>query len=309
MDIKISILIPTFNRAAMVCEAIDRIINYDCPEIMEVIVSDNHSHDETLAILKERYKNFSKLILTQPPEFCGPLFNWKHALSQASGTHVHWHWSDDYLCGPFYQNAVAVMRKEEVNVLMSAVKIAFEDGFEPTCFSQYFLRKEPSKKAFNKLFILQTLPVSPAAWILPLNAAKKHFYTELPSLDVYDPVKWAMGTDALMVAGALLENSEVAYLEKPFFSFRSHKNSLSYLHENFYKSYFVAFEWFIRKEKIKIPLRARRKKFGLTICNAFEKKYSLSSLKGVALVELELFVYRVKMFFYERGVDLFQKNQ
>ena len=142
-----------------------------------------------------------------------------------------------------------------------------------------------------------------------MNAAKKHFYTELPSLDVYDPVKWAMGTDALMVAGALLENYEVAYLEKPFFSFRSHKNCLSILHENFYKSYFVAFEWFIRKEKIKIPLRARRKKFGLTICNTFEKKYSLSWLKKIILDRYELFSYRIKMFFYERGVDLFQKNQ
>jgi hypothetical protein len=71
----------------------------------------------------------------------------------------------------------------------------------------------------------------------------------------------------------------------------------------------VAFEWFIRKEKINIPLRARRKKFGLPICNAFEKKYSLSWFKGIILDGYELFVYRVKMFFYVRGIDLFQKNQ
>ncbi|MBX9577078.1 MAG: glycosyltransferase family 2 protein [Chthoniobacterales bacterium] len=288
--IKISILIPTFNRVAMVCEALDRIMKYDCEEVFEVIVSDNHSSDNTLQELASKYKNFKKLKLTQPPSSCGPIFNWQHALSQASGTHVHWHWSDDYLCGPFYEQAVALMKKEQVNVIISAVKIIFEDGFAPTLYSQGFDRRDSSEKALKKLLIEQTLPISPAACILPLDAVKKHFYTEIPAFRIYDPIKWAMGTDALMIAGSLLENSKVAYLEKPLFCFQSHEGSLTNLQANYCISYFVAFEWFIRKEKLPIPLSLRRKVLGLTMCNSFEKKFSLVSLTGFLMHLYKVFL-------------------
>jgi|GEM_PF-3950399 len=291
--IKISILIPTFNRVEMVSEALDLIMKYDCQEIFEVIISDNHSSDQTLEQLASKYKNFKKLKLTQPPNSCGPIFNWKHALSQASGTHVHWHWSDDYLCGPFYQEAVTVMHKEEANVLISAVKIIFEDGFEPVFYSQGFDKSDSSERAFEKLFIKQTLPVSPAACILPLEAVKKHFYTDLPAFRAYDPVKLAMGTDALMIAGALLENSKVAYLEKPLFCFRSHQESLTNLQASYYRSYFIAFEWFIRKYQLAIPLAQRRKAFGLSICNFFEKKFSLAVVTGFLMKQYQIFLSKL----------------
>jgi glycosyltransferase involved in cell wall biosynthesis len=277
----------------MVCDALDLIIKYDCEEVLEVIVSDNHSSDNTLEELASKYKNFKKLKLTQPPSSCSPIFNWKHALSQASGTHVHWHWSDDYLCGPFYQESVALMQKEKVNVIISAVKIIFENGFEPTLYSQGFDRIDSSQKALKKLFIDQTLPVSPAACILPLDAVQQHFYTELPSLGAYDPIKLAMGTDALMIAGALLENSQVAYLEKPLFYFRSHQGSLTNIQANYYRSYFIAFEWFIRKQALNIPLSLRRKVFGLTICNSFEKKFSLAAFTGYLCQQYKILLSKI----------------
>ena len=290
MDIKISILIPTFNRFAMVCEALDLIIKYDCPEVFEVIISDNHSSDNTLEELSVKYKNFTKLKLTQPPTSCGALLNWNHALSQASGTHVHWHWSDDYLCGPFYEKAVALMRKEDVNVIISVAKIVFEDGFEPVLYTQGFDKGDSSERALKKLFIDQTLPVSPAACILPLSSVRKHFYLELPSFRDYDPIKLAMGTDALMIAGSLLDNGKVAYLEKPLFCFRSHQGSLTNIQAHFYRSYFVAFEWFIRKYNLPIPLSLRRKALGLTICNSYEKKFSINAITGFLLKRYKIFL-------------------
>jgi glycosyltransferase involved in cell wall biosynthesis len=291
--IKISILIPTFNRAAMLCEALDLILKYDCEEIFEVIVSDNHSSDKTLEILTNRYPHFKKLKLTQPPASCGPIFNWQHALSLASGTHVHWHWSDDYLCGPFYQEAVALMRREQVNIVISSVKIVFEDGFAPTLYSQGFDRSDLSEKALNKLLINRSLPVSPAACILPLDAVKKHFYIELPSFGSYDPIKCAMGTDTLMIAGSILENSRVAYLEKALFCFRSHPGSLTTIQSHYYRSYFVAFEWFIRKYALPIPLKLRRRAFGLTICNFYEKKFSLAAFTGFLLQRYKILLSKL----------------
>lgn len=308
LSLQISILIPTFNRIEMLCEALNQIIKHDCEEILEVIVSDNHSTDKTLEILREKYKNFSKLKLTMPTSACSPIENWKHALSLATGSHIHWHWSDDYLCGPFYQRAINLLKRHPASMVISAVKIVHEDGFSPTCYSQGFIRAETALPALQKLFFENTLPVSPAACILPLTSVKKHFYTNIPKVGIYDPTKYAMGTDALMIGGALLDTNEVFYLEEPLFCFRKHDQSITETHVSVFKSYAVAFEWFIRKEHLPFSLKLRREKFGLSICTAFEKKYSLNWIKGTLLEKRILLIYKIKMFFFKRGINLFKKK-
>ena len=282
----------------MLCEALDRIIMYDCDEVFEVIVSDNHSSDGTSEVIPEKYKNFAKLKMTKPASPCGPLLNWEYALSLASGTHVHWHWSDDYLCGPFYASAVQLMKSQHVDVVISAVKIVSEDGFEPVCYSQGFIRSDDGITALKKLFIERTLPVSPAACILPIESARKHFYTEIPRVGDYDPIKYAMGTDALMIAGSLLDRDKVSYLEKPYFCFRSHSTSITNVHSSALKSYKVAFEWFIRKERIKIPLRLRRQMLGIVTCNALENKYSLAFVSGKFIEFSKSVTYKINRFIY-----------
>ncbi|HLB33097.1 MAG: hypothetical protein A3F67_07440 [Verrucomicrobia bacterium RIFCSPHIGHO2_12_FULL_41_10] len=290
----ISVLVPTFNRVGMVCEALDRIIKYDCDEVLEVIVSDNHSSDKTLEILRERYQHFTKLKLTQPPVAGGPLVNWEHALSLALGTHVHWHWSDDYLCGSFYEQAVALMKKENADVMVAAIKYLKADGNESIWGFQNEVRTESASIALEKVLLQESLPVSPAAYLLPTSSVRKHFYKKIPNVGVYDPIQWAMGTDMLMIAGSLLEGKTVAYLEEPLFCFRDHAESLTNIQNHYFKSYFVAAEWFIRNNKLKIPLSKRRKVFGPVICNAFETKYSKEYFVGMVLQYYKVACYTIK---------------
>src|SRR5262245_26554108 len=59
---KVSVVIPTKNRSALLAEAIERIESQTVPrEVYEVIVIDNDSSDETRAVLEQKAKAFSNL--------------------------------------------------------------------------------------------------------------------------------------------------------------------------------------------------------------------------------------------------------
>jgi len=77
----------------MVREAIRKIFSFQPCAFHELIVSDNHSTDGTEKALFEEFGN--KIIFTRPGNSAPPYQNWRHAYEQASGTHVHFHWSDD----------------------------------------------------------------------------------------------------------------------------------------------------------------------------------------------------------------------
>lgn len=46
----ISVIIPTYNRAKFVKDAITSVLNQDFPGYLEIIISDDGSTDETLAV-------------------------------------------------------------------------------------------------------------------------------------------------------------------------------------------------------------------------------------------------------------------
>jgi len=82
---KVSIIIPTFNRAAMLPSAIDSALAQDYPNL-EVVVSDNASTDETPAVV-DRYKSDSRLRYFRNSSNLGLAGNWAKALREyVSGT-------------------------------------------------------------------------------------------------------------------------------------------------------------------------------------------------------------------------------
>ena len=90
---KVSIGIPTFNRADLLRRSIESALGQDYPNI-EVLVSDNASTDETPAIcqgLGDRIKYFRQSINL------GPLTNFSKVLEMASGEFFMWLGDDDWI--------------------------------------------------------------------------------------------------------------------------------------------------------------------------------------------------------------------
>lgn len=248
--LRISILIPTFNRKDLVSQALDCILKNDHECIHEIIVSDNHSSDGSLEYLARRYAGVAKIILTKPPHPCRPLANWEHCLMQARGTHVHWHWSDDLVTGPLYRKISEVHQEHGYEMLTWPVHILFTDGFRPVFYSQMFDRSLDSSTALSYLLTTGRLAYSPAAYLLPIDSVRRHFYCDIPRLGQLDPCAIAMGPDALMIAGALLDGHRLGCLDQPMFDFRSHEGSITNQHAHLFRCYQIAFCYFIKRHRV-----------------------------------------------------------
>jgi glycosyltransferase involved in cell wall biosynthesis len=267
---KISILIPTYQRKIMVCDAISEIIKYDHSSVFEIIVSDNYSDDGTYEHLNKYFGSFKKLRVLRPPIKCGPLQNWQFCLKEARGSHIHWHWSDDLLCAPFYEMAAQRASELGVEVIMGPVCMWYPDNFCPIFYSQLSDRHLDSRTALKHLFTDGRLPYSPAAFILPAESTRTHFYTDIPSVGSLDPNSIAMGADALMIAGSLLNHEKIGFLDRPIIRFRSHEGSITAQNVSNFKNYQVAFEFFQTKFHLDIVSpEIRRRLYGDKICDAF----------------------------------------
>lgn len=88
----LSILIPTRNRGAYVGFAVESCLNISCKEI-EVLVSDNHSDDDTASVLSKF--NDSRLRVFSPPSPLAMHENWEFLLNKANGEWVYVLGDDD----------------------------------------------------------------------------------------------------------------------------------------------------------------------------------------------------------------------
>lgn len=123
---KISIMIPTYNRARYLVDAIDSSFEQDYPNF-EVIVSDNASTDNTHEII-EKYISDSRLQYYRNTENYGSGINYEKLLYQyATGEYAKYLTDDDYLIDKQHlSKAMQIIKKHGVKMVFSAAIAKFE---------------------------------------------------------------------------------------------------------------------------------------------------------------------------------------
>jgi hypothetical protein len=230
----------------MVDQAIQLILKHDDASVKEIIVSENHGTDGSYEHLKHKYENHSKIKITIPSTKGGAITNWKHCLDLATGTHVHWHWSDDWLLGNFYNLAYQKYINQNANVIACCASI-FSGSTIMSKYDGYKSFTTLSKKEALETLFSGILPVSPAAYILPIESVRRHFYTDIPDYKEYRPMKIAMGTDALMISGSIVDCSVLHIISDELMAFRSHAESITVQNINQMINYWIAYIYFIKK--------------------------------------------------------------
>lgn len=94
---KLSICIPTYNRAGYLRELLDSIVsqlNDDNRNLVEIAISDNASTDNTSEVIEE-YKNKVKIVYNKNPENLGPDKNYLKSAEIATGEFCIFFGSDD----------------------------------------------------------------------------------------------------------------------------------------------------------------------------------------------------------------------
>ena len=104
MSIKLSICIPTYNRAAFLGEALDSVIRQATDEV-EIVVSDNASTDNTEALVREYQARFPRIRYHKNPENLGADRNFLKVVELGEGEYCWLLGSDDALA----EGAIAAM--------------------------------------------------------------------------------------------------------------------------------------------------------------------------------------------------------
>ena len=255
--LKLSILIPTYNRENFIINALESVLNQDF-EDYEIICSDNASTDKTYEILQEYSAKYNQIKIYQNDTNLGPVLNWKRCLDNASGEYVHWLWSDDWIESNFYVDAFNLMKKDNTSIVSTWNYRSdnLEDSNEKYLSWQFSFPFIPGYIAAKKILLFTyELPVSPAAYILPLKLVKKHFYINIPKINtIINTVEKGVGVDSLMIIGSCLDVEYISILQKPSVVFRQHDNISSKLAKDgsLLKMYLCSHLWFISKQNIKL---------------------------------------------------------
>ncbi len=123
---KISVMIPTYNRAHYLVDAIESVMAQDYPNF-EVIVSDNASTDGTLDVVK-KYKADPRFRYYRNDENLGGGVNYENLLYKyADGQYGKYLTDDDYLIDREHlSKAMHIIQKYNVKVVFSAAINKFE---------------------------------------------------------------------------------------------------------------------------------------------------------------------------------------
>jgi glycosyltransferase involved in cell wall biosynthesis len=218
-NFKVSIVIPTFNRAHFLKQVIDSCLNQTYP--CEIIVCDHGSSDNTTEIIKN-YRNRLKYIRKE--EDFGPHFCWLDGVLHASGDYVHLQFDDDWIKETYIEKCVKLFNDDTGFVFCPAEVINHDDGkIIFTLFNDLFKTGTYKVKKIEN-FIIENL-ISPAAIIL----RKKDMIDALYQGDL-PFVKHAyhgVGPDYFMSLICLLRYKKFGYVSEPLAVFRSHDQSIT----------------------------------------------------------------------------------
>ncbi|MDH3974408.1 MAG: glycosyltransferase [Deltaproteobacteria bacterium] len=146
---RISIVIPTYNRAAYLKEAIESALAQDY-ENLEIIVSDNASTDETEAVA-QGYKKNDRFKYYRNSANLGMVGNWRKAIfDYSTGDYFLILSDDDYLLDESYISKAAALidRENEMVIVVAGSYILYEDTGERISFDLPFKETMEGKAIF-----------------------------------------------------------------------------------------------------------------------------------------------------------------
>ncbi len=96
---KVSVLIPTYNYAAYLPEAIESVLSQSYTDF-ELLIIDDRSTDETAGSLAGYAKRDTRISFRVNPRNLGMVQNWNLCLRRAAGEYVKYLFGDDLFCSP-----------------------------------------------------------------------------------------------------------------------------------------------------------------------------------------------------------------
>jgi len=127
-QVTITVVIPTFNRSALLSRAIESVRGQTYPH-WKLLVVDNASPDDTAAVVAEAMQQDSRIGYHRHDENIGMLANWEFAISRVDTDYFSLLCDDDYLLPEFFQAAVReIARHPGIGLCFGVTNVVDDDG-------------------------------------------------------------------------------------------------------------------------------------------------------------------------------------
>jgi glycosyltransferase involved in cell wall biosynthesis len=124
MSPTISVCIPTYNGAKYLKECLDSVLAQTFKDF-EVLIVDDQSRDETLAIAQEYAARDTRIKIFQNPQNLGLVGNWNHCIELAQGEWIKFVFQDD-LIAPTCLEKMLASTNEETSIVFCGREFLFE---------------------------------------------------------------------------------------------------------------------------------------------------------------------------------------
>lgn len=217
---KVTVVIPTFNRADMLPTAIESVLSQTLNA--ELIVVNHGSADETDQIVK-RYGE--KIIYVKRENDFGPHFCWLEGVLHSKGDFIHLQFDDDWIEPTFLEDCMQLM-DEEIGFVFSAAQVINDKtgGVHRNLFDNWlpktgvYLTDEVEKQILSSL-------VSPAAAIYRKQILIDALYQGRLPLSNND--YHGVGPDCFVTLLSMLRFSKLGFVKQPLAKFRMHSGSIT----------------------------------------------------------------------------------
>jgi len=216
---RVSIVIPTFNRAGMLRRAIDSALAQTIP--CEVVVCDHGSSDGTPAVAQS-YGD--RVTYVRRPRDHGVHFAWLDGIMAASGEFIHINFDDDSIAPTFIERCLELMADDVAFAFTKALVVQEGSGKVTDCLFGGMGDSGVHPVGRFMAFQIKSL-VSPGAMLLrKADILRALFMGRLPfARHEYRGV----GPDWLMPALASLDRPKFAFVDEPLAVFSAHEGSIT----------------------------------------------------------------------------------
>lgn len=246
---RVSILIPVYNRAALIGETLASALGQRFADL-EVVVVDNCSTDASWDVIQAVAARDPRVRAFRNDSNIGPVRNWLRCVREARGEFGKILWSDDLMHADFLAQAVPLMEDPGVGFVYSPARIFAGDDPQQgsVLYGSTPSGARPATEFIEGTLLLRDYPVSPGCALFRLTDMRECLLEQVPNRVGSDFAMHAIGNDVLLFLLVAARYPRFVRLEAAMSYFREHAGSITIssnpgkitLNYAIAKAYFVA---------------------------------------------------------------------
>jgi glycosyltransferase involved in cell wall biosynthesis len=218
-DPRVSIVIPTFNRAALVGHAVDSALGQTVP--CDVVVCDHGSADDTPRVIR----GFgSRVRYLRREEDAGPFFCWLDGVLHARGQLVHINYDDDWIDPRFVERTLALV-DDGCGFAVTDAMIHADDGRTNRAHAGIFPEGVNDARLAENYLLRSPLTLSPGCALFRREDVVDGLLVGRTPFG--GPRYHGAGPDLLIFLMAILRHDRFGFADEPLAHFRAHEGSIT----------------------------------------------------------------------------------